>query len=36
MQQVEENFKDYNEKISSNFWQYLREKDLIDVRSPIE
>ena len=35
-QQVEENFKDYNEKISSNFWQYLREKDLIDARSPIE
>ena len=35
-QQVEENFKDYNEKISFNFWQYLREKDLIDARSPIE
>ena len=35
-QQVEENFKDYNDKIPSNFWQYLIEKDLIDARSPIE
>ena len=34
--QVMENFDDYNEKIPSNFWKYLIEKDLIDERSPIE
>ena len=34
--QVEENYKDYNEKINSNFWQSLKEKDLIDARSPTE
>ena len=35
-EQVEENFKNYNEKIPSIFWQSLKEKNLIDVRSPIE
>jgi D-threo-aldose 1-dehydrogenase len=34
--QVEENYKDYNEKIDSNFWINLKEKNLIDERSPIE
>ena len=35
-QQVENNFEDYNEKISSKFWQYIKEKKLIDSRSSIE
>ena len=35
-QQVQENFKDYNEKLSSDFWKYLKENDLIDARSPIK
>ena len=35
-EQVEENFRNYNEKIPSIFWQSLKEKKLIDVRSPIE
>ena len=35
-QQVEENYKNYNEKVDSNFWEYLMEQNLIDVRSPIE
>lgn len=35
-EQVEENFRNYNEKIPSILWQFLKEKNLIDVRSPIE
>jgi len=35
-EQVEENFRNYNEKIPSILWQSLKEKNLIDVRSPIE
>lgn len=35
-EQVEENFRNYNEKIPSIFWQSLKEKNLIDVHSPIE
>ena len=34
--QVEENLKDYNDKIPSNFWEFLRENDFIDARSPIK
>ena len=34
--QVEENYKDFKEKIPSNFWSHLKEKNLIDVRSPIQ
>ena len=33
--QVEENYKDYSEKIPSNFWHYLKKKNLIDMRSPV-
>ena len=35
-EQVEENFIDYTKKIPSNFWQYLKKNNLIDMRSPIE
>ena len=34
-QQVDENFEDYSSKISLNFWKYLKDNDLIDMRSPI-
>ena len=35
-EQVEENFQDYNEKITFNFWEYLKKNELIDARSPIK
>ena len=35
-EQVEENFNDYNEKIPESFWKFLKEKNLIDKRSPIK
>lgn len=35
-EQVAENFLDYNEKISLDFWQYIKKNNLIDTRSPIE
>lgn len=34
--QVEENLKDYKEKINSNFWIYLKKNNLIHMNSPIE
>lgn len=34
-EQVEENFNNYNEKISFSFWESIKEKKLIDIRSPI-
>ena len=35
-EQVEENYLNYNEKISENFWKYLKKNSLLDSRSPIE
>ena len=35
-EQVDENLQDYNEKISFSFWKHLREKNLINMHSPIE
>tara|TARA_B100001123_G_scaffold383343_1_gene455165 strand:- start:2026 stop:3078 length:1053 start_codon:yes stop_codon:yes gene_type:complete len=33
--QVDENVNDYQNKLSSKFWSYLKENELIDKRSPI-
>ena len=35
-EQVEDNFKDYSEKITEDFWKSLRLNNLIDLRSPIK
>ena len=35
-EQVEENFNDYNKKISESFWKSLKEKNLINKSSPIK
>ena len=34
-EQVDENFLDYKEKIPLDFWQYIKQNDLIDKRSPL-
>ena len=34
--EVEENFIDYQNKIPASFWAELKEKKLIDERSPID
>ena len=34
--QVEENFTNYNDKLPHSFWKYLKLKNLIDSRSPID
>jgi hypothetical protein len=33
--QVDENVKNYENKISHEFWSYLIENDLIDSQTPI-
>jgi D-threo-aldose 1-dehydrogenase len=35
-EQVEENYLNYNEKISEDFWNHLRNNSLLDSRSPIK
>ena len=35
-EQVEENYADYQDKISFDFWEHLKENNLIDINSPIK